>query len=512
MAKEKKNTKLLKILIPVIIVVLIAVALVVVLLIPEDAANDPTSAIDPTGVAGIKDSVNKDKLHQASVEKDKDGNVKENGAGSLLSYIPRNIKTIKIENTKSSYTIKSYTPVTKEKDENGKEVEKTQATQYTLVGYEDKEIKEGAPDSIANDAASLKFTQIVSSGDKDEKEFGFNKPRSTVTVTYEDKTSAKIIVGNKAPANAGYYIKFGDGKEIYLVTEDAIDSFLYGINDLMSLDVTDPASDGDNASPSSVVIGGTRYKEKIEFTPSDDETATTNYIITKPSFYYGNDQGCSEVEAGIRGVAAVSVVCVNPTSAQLDKYGLSTPYATVDAVYPDVSISLIASKPDNNDHCYLMVKGGDVIYRILDDSIMWVKSSLEDLRSSYFVDNEMTALSSAEVKFGGNDYKFQLSTKGSDTSVKYNGKKVNTGDFQTAFDYMHGSTFTRHEFTNENLSGSPSMTIIFNYSGDRSQDTMEFYEIGSKVYVKVNGEQISYTYKNAVTDLQKAFTKAAKGK
>lgn len=508
--QKKKNSKLPKILIPVIVVVLIAVALVVVLLLPESTGDDSDSTAATQSYADVQQKVDNKKEHQANIEKDKDGNIKENGSGELLSYIPRNIKEIKVENTKSTYTIKSYTPVKKTKDENGKVKEETQETQYTLVGYEDMSIATGVPDAVANDAASLEFTEVVSSGNKDEKDFGFDKPQSTVTVKYDDKTTAVITVGGNAPASAGVYIKFGTGKEIYLVDAESVDSFLYGINDFMDLNFTDSATDGDNASPLSVTLGGTRYSDTITFVPSDDETASTNYIITSPATYYGDDQGCSKVEAGIRGLAATSAAYVNPSEAKLQELGLANPYATVDATYPDTTVSLIASKPDSKNQCFVMVKGGNVVYKILDDSIMWVKSSLDKLRSKYFVDNKIDAVSVTDVTLDGKNYRFELSGSGNTTSeVKCNGKNGNFGDFQTAFDFMHSADFYRNEFTNENPSGSPVMTVKFTYSGDRASDEMNFYEKGSKVYVTVNGNEISYVYKTNFNTLKKLFIKAS---
>ncbi|MCH5201660.1 MAG: DUF4340 domain-containing protein [Oscillospiraceae bacterium] len=514
--KKKSKNKLLKILVPVLVVALIAAALVVVLNLPD--SQDDTTAVDPTKTAKFDATVDKDNLHQAEPEVNADGEVSENGTGDLLSYIPRNIKTIEVENTKSKYKIKSYTPVKKTTDENGEEKEETQATEYTLVGYEKYAIADGTPDAIANDAASLSFIKIVSTDGTQDKDFGFDSPRATVKITYTDKTSAKIIVGGDAPTDAGVYVKFGTKDYIYLVESDAVDTFLYGINDLMSLVVTKSADSGDNASPTLVRLSGTNFKETVEFVPSDDETASTNYLIKKPSSYYGSDSGCSEVEAGIRGIQANSVVYVNPGEAQLNKYGLKTPFAELYAEYPDTTVSLKASKPDKKGYCYLMKSGGKVVYRILSDSIKWTQHTLNDLRTKYFVDNQMSSLSKTEVNFGSKSYTFTLATQKSDndqsatvTTVKYNGKEISRGAFQTAFDFTHGENFLRHGFTNEAISGSPKMTIRYTYNSDRSQDEMKFYDMGNqKYYITVNGKQISYVYKNAVVDLQRLFTSATK--
>lgn len=513
-SKKKNNKNLLKIIIPALVVVLIAVALLVVLNLPDSTENQ-ASKIEYTEPAEIVTEVDKEKQHQVEPATNEKGEVDKNGTGELVSYIPRNIKSISIENEKSKYEITSYTPVEITTDKDGKEKESTKATEYTLVGYEDKTLASGQPDAIANDAASLEFTKVVSTGDKDEKDFGFDKPRATVEVTYQDNTTAKIYVGDVAPANSGVYVKFGTGKSIYLVSEDSVDSFLYDINDLISLEITEPASSGDSASATKIELSGTHYKDKITVVPSDDETASTNYLITSPDNYYGDDSGCSEIEGGIRGVMAKSVTYVNPGESQLKKYGLSEPYAEIKATYPDTTINLVASKADDKGYCYIMKKGGDVIYKILSESVKWSESSLDDLRSDFFVDNELTAISKTEVKFDDKNYSFDINGKSSsvDTVVKYNGKEVSTGAFQTAFDYMHSSDFLRHEFTRDKISGSPALTIKFTYKSDtgRSADELKFYDMGKqKYYVTVNDEQVSYLYKSAVTKVEKLFTGVTK--
>ena len=130
--KKKDNKKLLKIIIVAAVVVIIGVALVVVLNLPGSEDNKDTQEV--TKEAKISDTVDKNKMHQAEPALDDKGEVKENGTGELINYIPRKIKTIKVENDNGSFQIKSYTPVKKTKDENGKTKTETQATEYTLVG------------------------------------------------------------------------------------------------------------------------------------------------------------------------------------------------------------------------------------------------------------------------------------------------------------------------------------------------------------------------------------------
>lgn len=526
MAKKKK---LAKYIVPAVAVVAIGVGLTVVLNLPEDVRektdnNDATV----TSEAKIDVKVDKKKVHQAEPQVNEKGEVKENGTGTLLEYVPKDIKEIEVENRSSSYKITSYTPIIKETDENGKEVEKTDTTQYTIVGYEDMTLREGQADAVANDVAKLEFTKIASADGKNSSDFGFDDPQATVTITYEDETTAKIIVGDKAPTNAGIYIKFGTEDTIYIVSEEAVDSLLYSLNDMISLDVTTSAESGDDASMTEIELGGTLYGDTVRIkSNSDDDTVISNYLITAPLKCYGDDSNISEIEAGIRGIYADSVVYVNPKDDTLKKYGLDKPYATIKATYPDATISLIASKPDSKGYCKLMVEGGNVVYKILSDSIKWTQKSLDVLRSRFFVDNTMKAVDTCDVSFGKNKYNFTLTTDTttttdddgnenttSETKIFLGDKQLDQGSFQTAFDYIHGTSFERKGFTNETLTGSPAMTIKFKYNADvnRSDDTMKFYEKDGKVYITVNNEQISYIYKKNFEHLQKLFTTAANSK
>lgn len=45
---------------------------------------------------------------------------------------------------------------------------------------------------------------------------------------------------------------------------------------------------------------------------------------------------------------------VKPSDAQLKELGLTDPYVTLEAVYPDTTINLIASQPDGSGNVNIM--------------------------------------------------------------------------------------------------------------------------------------------------------------
>ena len=205
---EKKKPKKRKTLIVIIICALVAAALAALAII---LSSLPKTDDDHTGtVASVNVSADENGELQAEPEKDKDGNIAENGSGTLVSYSTSDVARIDIENSYGSYTITSYTPTVTNED--GEET--TDTTEYTLVGYEDFELQDGTADSAASDAAELSFVSIVSSGDKDLSDFGLDSPKATVKVTYSDDIYYVIKIGADAPSSAGTYITFEEGQEV----------------------------------------------------------------------------------------------------------------------------------------------------------------------------------------------------------------------------------------------------------------------------------------------------------
>ena len=118
------------------IVAVLVTVLVVVLLVPKGGSKkDDAPATFDEGI-DLKVSVDGDKLHQAEVVTDKDGNISNNSYGTLMEYYPANIRDIHIENKQGSFDVISETP-------------EGQATVYTIKGFEDFDLQPGNPDVIA---------------------------------------------------------------------------------------------------------------------------------------------------------------------------------------------------------------------------------------------------------------------------------------------------------------------------------------------------------------------------
>ena len=482
------NKKKTLIIVIIAAAVLIA-AMVVLLLLPKGGSSDSDAATIDEG-AEVSYSTDAKGVHQAVVGRDAGGKITSNSYGTLMSYTPAELKAMHLENDNGTLDITAVTP-------------EGEATVYTLVGFEEYDMQSGAPDGIANAAAKLDFT-MVAGEDNGGSEFGFDKPRAVATITYTDDTKAIITVGADAPQERGTYVKFGDGKDIYLVETDIVSPFLYGVNDLISLVINDSAADvaTSQAQVIEVTSGGSSFTLK----PYTGAKFSSSYYLTEPQTRFASEGESSKIDGGIRGLYANTVKLVNPSAAQLADAGLDKPYATLYAEYSDGNVRLSASKPDSDGEVNLMLDGRNIVYTISAEKVPWVSTSFEKLVSEYVLYPKMTALTG--MKVNGTDY--TLNTRESHTTddegneststvttVFEGDKELQIENFSTFYD--NAAMIALANPDEAVVSGSPELTLTYTYD-DGSTDEVAYYAAGGTYYVAtVNGTVMGHARQSDVT-------------
>lgn len=513
MSKQKglKLSKSMKIL---IITAAVAVVLVGVLLLlifwPSD--SEPVEFYEETEMSL---SVDDNGVHTAAVVTNDKGEIEKNSGGTLIEYVPSQISLIEIENQSGSYAISSYTPTTEGvNSETGETESQTDHTIYKLVGYEDFELQTSIPDEIATDAAAMTFTKVVELNSDNLADYGLSKPRATVKVSYTDNTYAMYYVGNDAPSAAGTYVKFGSNSTtVYLVDSESVNGFLINTLDLFDLAINDSATSEDNTTASKITLSGTAYPDKIVLKPNEDKEIAASYVIASSGNAYASEAEVALVTGTIRGLYAQSVVCVNPSADQLSQYGLSKPYAAVEASYPDTTVKLFTSAPQDDNTVYITDSSKKLIYKIALSSVAWADTSLEKLTSELLFTPYYDYLSSITVSYGGEDYKFSITTgteqqEDADGNiedvevsvVKYGSKKIDATNFRV---FYQNVTALANLGATSASSSSADLVVTYSYNSSRSDDTLAFYNTGdSKIPVALNGEIIGLTYANSITKIE----------
>lgn len=492
----------------ILIIALAAVAILVTLLIV--LSSHPPKGEDTVTSADLSLQVNEDGVHEAKIAVDENGKIEQNGTGSLLTYVPSQIKKIDVENQDGSFSVTAETP-------------SGEATVYKLVGFEKYPMQEGVADEIAKHCSEINFTRIIEAN-ANLADFGLDEPRATAKVTYTDDTSSIIRVGNDAAGGAGTYITFGSSNDVYLVNSTDVESLLYNVNQFISLSITDTMQDSENAQFSKATISGTRYDDNIVLVPNKDESIEAAYLLQEPLSVPANAIEANDVAGNIRGLYAEAVVCVNPSEDQFASYGLSKPYAQVNASYPDADITLQSSAPKDDGIVYVYNPDKNVIYSIQLAAVCWAKTSVELLMPETPMNAKLRYID--EISFSAGDTDFTLNVKTdvktttddngneqetADSTATYNGKDLNTDDFNVFFQNV---TMIKNLGAAESGGKDKVMTVTFRYTTDRSADTLTVYtgSDSSKYIMEYNGNTIGTVSKSYISSLIEGADNLVAGK
>lgn len=484
-----------------VVVVLVGVLLTVGQLSP---AEDDSSAAKP---AEINLSIDDEGEHQAEVVvEEKSGEPQQNGSGTLLSYAVADIARIDVENESGSFTVLSETPTAVNEDGE----EQSEATVYTLVGYEEFALQDGMADAVANDASVVGFSSIIdTSGELSD--YGLDSPRARVEVTYTDGTTCVIRIGSDAAADAGAYIAFGSSDTVYLAAKDSVDSFLYGVLDLISLEITEAAADTDSSELIRAEISGEHYRDRIVMEKNTDTALRSGYLVTAPRYMAADSVESADIAGAVRGLYAEQVACVNPSQSQLEGYGLDKPYAKITAEYADTTVRLSASAPGDDGTVYLLNPEKKVIYVIGLGAVEWANTSLNKLSPETMLDINLEAVSAISMEVDGKRYDITVNTTTESvendegevedvtTTTAYAGdKRLDDESFAVFFQNLNAIKLT----DGESGGGSVWCTVTLRYTTGRSDDVVQIYRAdGSRLPAALNGESMDSVYKSTINKL-----------
>lgn len=437
---------------------------------------------------------------------------------SLISHIPSEIKQIEVSNEYGEFTLLSHTPTVESTAEDGTTSVLTEATVYTLVNYEDIELLTGSPDGLASDAASVTAIKKVDDGSK-KSDFGMDNPRATVKVTYTSGEEQTIYLGNEAAGDLGAYIMLGSDKNVYLASGDSVDTFTSGAMDMISTEIGKAAATEADAVFSKMVFGGRLFGEDIVLEHSESSAFSESYIITSPDSTVANEETVSYMVNAVRNITASKVLAVNADEEQLKKYGLDDPYVTVNAEYPDMKVSYLASEPDADGNVYLASNG--IVYQVSAASVPWVTYTYDDMIPSRVLSPKSNEVNKITVETTDKKYEFNISRKNTtttvndtdvettETTVKCGDKTIDEGNFNVFYQNL---TSAKRIGTDEIPSDKKSVLKITYELSDGKTVTAEYYEAENrKCPVLINGTLSSTAYDSYVTAIISDAEKIASG-
>lgn len=476
---------------------------------------------------------NEDGMHTAEVKLNSKGKLENNSYGTLINYIPSQIDKICMSTKEGNYTFLLTTPVNADGT--------TEATIFTLEGFEDYNLGATNPSLLAGAVCSVEFTKVADVTGENAAEYGFDNPRAKAEVYYNDGTYSVVRLGDDAPGGEACYIQFGDSDTVYVANLSEMEPMLLSITDLFSTAVNTSASNASDDSFDKITLGGTHLEKEVVLVNNEDGSLACYYLMESHADAPVRITEGSNIIGSIRNLTALEVVCVNPDGDNLKEYGLAKPYATVKTTYTyknteydaegnetlneevKVPISLWASEADADGNVFLMEENGKLIYKIAASSVAWATTSMEKLTSEYVLYPAYDALESVELTAEGKTYKFVLSSEAVTTTdddgnenvtyearVTLDSKNIDADQFYIM--YQDLALMERAGKDDTTKTGNEVLKVTYNYLTDRNSDTVVFSATDTqKVIPAVNGERAGYVYSADITAIAKNVIKLASG-
>lgn len=420
------------------------------------------------------------------------------------------IESVQVTNETGTYTSKLVSAATDDA-----------AAVYTLEGYEDIPLNATTVGSLANYAASLSTTALISSGGETAK-FGLDDPSATVVVSYESGTTRTLYIGDEAPADSQTYVMVDGVDKVYTVNTSSLRNYSNSINDFIDHTIAPSYETGDYPIVNEVKI---ERKDKDDIVIKYDQesaegetlsgTAAT-HVLVEPIYAYLSVERSTPITHGIFGLTAEDIYAVRASEDDIAQAGLDDPYCrlTVDTDGDDYVLLLSETFTDDEDEklTYAMLEGGTLIYTVKAEDAPWLTLEPVDIASrnnvftTYVWQLDQLSITLAD----GTKADFSITEKNStvdrtsasstDFDTTLNGVQFDTERYRTFYSFLVNNISAEDISSGDEISGTPLATIEMNDAYTNTHTKIDFYERSlMSVLIVIDGEA-RFTGNRAVLD------------
>jgi hypothetical protein len=337
--------------------------------------------------------------------------------------------------------------------------------------------------SLTNNLGIVEVSRVVDENPADLKDYGLATPRMEVEFkTSGDKDFQKLVIGDKSPTGSDVFAKKNGEKRVFLIPayeETAFDRSTFDFRDKTILKFDREKVDG------------------IEVT-SDGKTLQlgkegTDWKILKPTQAKA-DTGLMEGLVGrLQSAQMKSLVTTDATAADLKKYGLDKPAATVtlDAGSSRATLQIGAKTADNTYYARDALKSSVVtIDGTLAENLK--KDGVEQYRRKDLFEFRPYSTNRLEITRGDQTLVFEMTKPQGDAPGKWRRISPNPGDvdrekfegFLGKLSSMRGIAFADPK---TKTGDKPAMTVQVKYE-DTKEERVVFSTVGDDVFAMRSGE------------------------
>lgn len=379
---------------------------------------------------------------------------------------------------------------------------------YTMQDSPDIDLSKNMTDDLSHQCKSLTALSVIDKSGNKFRDYGLDNPRSEVSIVFSDGSAEKFSLGNDAPDNQGVYMRFGSGKNVYLVPSSTVSAFL--VEKLQMYDKTITPSVSTTEGIVSLDISGNYYESPINIYTKENNTSLVKFSMSSPNREICNEDTVETAAHGVYGLSGTKVEAVVENSDILKEYGLYEPYVDIKVTAENgVSAEVIVSKENEDGLCYIMKKDGMLIFSV-DKSYIesWYEIDYNSLLRKNVISPNILTLSKMAVSFDNKSYNYNINHKDEvnpdyediiSSTANIDGKEI---DYSNLIIYIANlSAAERQNEIPKNLDSTERLLRTeFYFSGqDEYTDVLEIYKTkDDKRIIVLNSKIECYTDKEYI--------------
>ena len=356
---------------------------------------------------------------------------------------------------------------------------------WSLVAPLPAKADEAEAGAITSALGQLEIVRVIDENPGDLKDYGLTSPRIEVDFKATgDKEYKRLLVGDKSPAGADLFAKRNDDKKVFLIQgfqESTFNKSTFDLRDKMVLKLERDKVDGVEVS-----AGG----KKVEIAKDNAEWKIVQPVQARADF------GAVEGLIGRLQTAAMKTIAAeNATPADLKKYGLDKPSATVDLKMGSARATFAVGNKAEDNTVYARDVSKPMVVTI--DSMLAdeLKKGADEYRRKEIFEFRSYNANRIEFGRGGQTVAFEkVKADGKDAMDKWRRVNPSPADADkdkldallTRLSNMRATGFV--DASAKNGLNMPAMTITVKFDDGKKEERVNFGKVDSDVFVSRTGD------------------------
>jgi hypothetical protein len=338
---------------------------------------------------------------------------------------------------------------------------------------------------IASALSSIEITRVIDENPTNLNDYGLSNPRVQLEFKATgDKSSRRLIIGEKSPTGGDLFAKRNDEKKVFLIPsfqETTFNKTTFDLRDKTLLKFERDKVDGVDVSAAGKALVLAK--------------AGTDWKIAKPLDVRADFGAVEGLIGRLQSAQMKSIVSSAPTPQDLKTYGLDKPEATVKLNAGSAAATVVfgGKAPDNTIYARDLSKTAVVTVEssLLDE----VKKGADDYRRKDLFEFRSYNATRVEFTRSGQTVVFErVKGQGDNAQDKWRRVSPNAGDADrdkvegmlSKLANMRASSFV--ESTAKTGLDKPAMTVLVKFDDGKKEERVTFGKDGENVFASRPGE------------------------